>query len=1081
MPFALVLLLLPLMAFSRWANKSDFAYLTEDFRTVIEVRKDGTYTQTDELTYVILKEAGKNKFTLHRIPYSSGSTSVKIQEARVMNGPVTTTVTHDKIVERTAVNNVGFDDRKEIQIAFPNLQIGSQIKLKMVSEVKKVAVPGHFSLMMLLGKDGPNERGSVLIKSELPLGLVSHDPYHSLEIQERKENELHLYEVKLKVPYLHELAEEYASLPPDKMTYVSLSTDKEWSAISTNMLARFDSVLGDKLPKELEAVVAEAAKVTTLDSRVNALVTYIVQNYNYLGDWRNLSGAFTPRKPEQIVSTKYGDCKDFATLFVMMARKLSIDASIVLVHRSTPNQGPLLEKMLPTLEIFNHAIARVRFGDKTYWVDPTNPVSFGLMHREDIANKPALTLDGKNTVETIPFLSEKQNFLELEKSLTLKKDGSVAVEGKMRSFGEIPVVIQTVAATKDKETAGKVLEAFLSQGEEPILPEYKNLELGSKSYRGLDFSFSYTGKKLTRKNGKEHQLLMPNFYLYLLKVLPDFSLWQGGLTLGHRFTLKRTTTMNNFFLSAPPVSCKVQSKWFRLSKTYEMGAYGFKQSDFLEVLVSEIPNAELRSKDFKQTIKRMSECSQKSSFSYLPEAKAHVDHVAEMESKFSRLAVSERVQKRYEFVEKVITNQIKEKIPMSEVAKLLRLNISEDPKHSMSYFLLLRNILFSKAFSPEAIELAMPVVSKGIKEAPSQGLYIIYLRLLQLTGKVDQMKALLPKVVAMGELKEMREFTILADIYLDLKQRKEAWEILEAGASRMKIDYDKFMIHQKLGDLSYQEKKFDLCIDHFTKVAHIEPQDSLLHDTLSVCYLEKEMYEEAIKAAMDTHDGYHDPCFAISKAYVARGKQHLNHYRLDEAEADYRRAMEYAKDRNVFIGLASVSKARGDRDKMMNIIDEGAKVNQAYAADFFANAAKAFSDDRELYVELIRRYIGATDSNPNKLWGYHRIASRLFELNKKSELKTELEKAIPIGEKLVEAMPEDKFANYTLGSILTLYGISEENKDFITRGTEQLKKARQLDPGNDRINKELVAADQALTKIRSGRLPASVSEATKKQ
>ncbi len=88
-----------------------------------------------------------------------------------------------------------------------------------------------------------------------------------------------------------------------------------------------------------------------------------------------------------VIETKYGDCKDFATLFVMMSRKVGINSDIAIVNRSHPFMGRLLNKSLPSHGIFNHAIARVKDGDKSYWIDPTNSTTFALGHRTDIANQ----------------------------------------------------------------------------------------------------------------------------------------------------------------------------------------------------------------------------------------------------------------------------------------------------------------------------------------------------------------------------------------------------------------------------------------------------------------------------------------------------------------------------------------------------------------------------------------------------------------------------------------------------------------------------------------------------------------------
>jgi hypothetical protein len=79
-------------------------------------------------------------------------------------------------------------------------------------------------------------------------------------------------------------------------------------------------------------------------------------------------GGLIPRLLDEIWSTRFGDCKDAARLYVAGARRLGIDACAALVSTT---HGLSLADFLPAPHVFNHVMVRLRLGGTVYWVDPT--------------------------------------------------------------------------------------------------------------------------------------------------------------------------------------------------------------------------------------------------------------------------------------------------------------------------------------------------------------------------------------------------------------------------------------------------------------------------------------------------------------------------------------------------------------------------------------------------------------------------------------------------------------------------------------------------------------------------------------
>ena len=77
-----------------------------------------------------------------------------------------------------------------------------------------------------------------------------------------------------------------------------------------------------------------------------------------------------PHDPAWVVQRRYGDCKDKTYLLVSLLRELGIDAQPMLVSLQSRRMPA---KLLPSPEVFDHAIVRVRLQGKSYYLDGTRP------------------------------------------------------------------------------------------------------------------------------------------------------------------------------------------------------------------------------------------------------------------------------------------------------------------------------------------------------------------------------------------------------------------------------------------------------------------------------------------------------------------------------------------------------------------------------------------------------------------------------------------------------------------------------------------------------------------------------------
>src|SRR5439155_1444695 len=141
--------------------------------------------------------------------------------------------------------------------------------------------------------------------------------------------------------------------------YIDIAAPVQWADVARwyGGLSRDRYVVTPGLDSALGSVVTGAR---TLDDSLRALHRWVAQDFRYVSLSLGIGG-FQPRLPAAVLATRYGDCKDKATLFIALARRLGLRAYPVLLSSS-------------------RGIAR----DQQYGMRPTFATPFGTTERERI-------------------------------------------------------------------------------------------------------------------------------------------------------------------------------------------------------------------------------------------------------------------------------------------------------------------------------------------------------------------------------------------------------------------------------------------------------------------------------------------------------------------------------------------------------------------------------------------------------------------------------------------------------------------------------------------------------------------------
>jgi len=132
-----------------------------------------------------------------------------------------------------------------------------------------------------------------------------------------------------------------------------------------------------ELSQELREVVENLRQKPTDEDRVVGALEFVQSEIRYFSVSLGES-SHRPTQPDVVVKQRYGDCKDKSLLLMTLLEALGIPSRPVLVGIGM-RRG--LDNVLPSPQLFNHAIVQVAVNGKVFFLDPTLLGQHGRLER----------------------------------------------------------------------------------------------------------------------------------------------------------------------------------------------------------------------------------------------------------------------------------------------------------------------------------------------------------------------------------------------------------------------------------------------------------------------------------------------------------------------------------------------------------------------------------------------------------------------------------------------------------------------------------------------------------------------------
>ncbi|WP_163866408.1 DUF3857 domain-containing protein [Myxococcus eversor] len=413
----------------------DAIYLVDN--TFVHVQKSGLSSRLTQMVVKVQNARGVDAFRTLPITYSPDRQEVRILRARV-------TKTDGSVVESYGENDrninepwtgMYYDARAKV-LSFPSLAAGDTLEVTYrlddtaqenllsdywgdVESVQGVYPKLRFQYLVEM----PKERPLYWNKSRLQGVESTQEPVDGGRVLYRW-NSKHVAKV-VPEPGMPGWAEVAQNL--------HVSTYQTWDQVGRYWwgLVRDQLQPNTELKQTVDQVLQGVDRKNEL-AVVRAIYNFVVTNTRYVALEFGIHG-FKPYRVDRVLSRRFGDCKDKASLIHSMLRVAGVDSRLVLLRMR--NLGAL-DAEPASLAAFNHAIAYVPKFD--LYLDGTAEFHGAkeLPSADRVANVLVVEPDGKSTFLTTPEAKAEDNATGLKMDVTLRADGSAEVKGVSSVSGQ---------------------------------------------------------------------------------------------------------------------------------------------------------------------------------------------------------------------------------------------------------------------------------------------------------------------------------------------------------------------------------------------------------------------------------------------------------------------------------------------------------------------------------------------------------------------------------------------------------------------------------------------------------------------
>jgi hypothetical protein len=263
-----------------------------------------------------------------------------------------------------------YSDAAELVVVFPQIRVGSITEQVVLIEEPVFRIPGELTAMLYFAAGWPTDSLRQVVDLPSPMAARLIDtPVGAVPAPRRQDLPSGRSRFEWIAQNLPGDRGEPAMAPATATgPMVFLSTVESWDRLAD----WFRGLLAGRgeLPAELRAKAREwTAAARTPDEVIRILHRHVADDIRYTGLEFGVAG-FQPKRPAEVWSDGYGDCKDKANLLRVLLADQGISSTLALIN--TQHAGAV-ETRSPDFRHFDHAILAIDTPKGYLWADPTIP------------------------------------------------------------------------------------------------------------------------------------------------------------------------------------------------------------------------------------------------------------------------------------------------------------------------------------------------------------------------------------------------------------------------------------------------------------------------------------------------------------------------------------------------------------------------------------------------------------------------------------------------------------------------------------------------------------------------------------
>jgi tetratricopeptide (TPR) repeat protein len=522
--------------------KQDFAqepFIYEYLHASMRYESDGSGTREVRARLRVQTPAGLNSAGQLIFQYNSVNEQVEIRSVRVLKsdgnvvaaGPETVQDLSAPVAREAPM----YTDARQKHVTVPGLAVGDVIEYDVVTNANSL-LHGQFWQIWYF------EQRAIALDEQLDLNVPANRTVRiksseGIETYDHLEGDRRCYHwatSNLKTPPPVDIFKDFkfdvikllGGERPAAVPRVLFSTFQNWAEVA-DWYAELERDRRIPTP-EISAKADEIARgQQSEEAKAQALYYWVSQNVRYV----SLSfgvGRYQPHPAAEVLSNRYGDCKDKTTLLEAMLEAEGLHAHAVLASSIVD-----VDPDVPNPLQFDHAYTFLRVAGKDTWLDSTVGVGpFGylapqLRGKEALVVSEAHTARLRQTPQEFPFTVEYR----IGVSGTVDPDGKLDSTVEFETRGDLEVLIRLLNNHLSQEQLDKSADSVLARTNKFLYDsvhysDFKVLNAGDTS-QPVKAQFRVTGKMMyvNPKGATPAQLgdaltLRPIAQWHLLNLLP---------------------------------------------------------------------------------------------------------------------------------------------------------------------------------------------------------------------------------------------------------------------------------------------------------------------------------------------------------------------------------------------------------------------------------------------------------------------------------------------------------------------------------------------------------------------------------